>query len=58
MIQSRAIDNLLRLFFESDEVRRLLRQRFAPDPPAPVNRVFPHGTKRENYADREFSLRN
>jgi putative zinc finger/helix-turn-helix YgiT family protein len=27
LIQSRAMDNLLRLFFESEEVRRLLRQR-------------------------------
>jgi putative zinc finger/helix-turn-helix YgiT family protein len=36
-IQSRAMDNLLRLFFESEEVRRLLRERFAPPP---VNRVF------------------
>jgi putative zinc finger/helix-turn-helix YgiT family protein len=42
MIQSRAMDNLLRLYFESEEVRTLLRQRFAPDPPAPPlgNRVF------------------
>ena len=39
MIQSRAMDNLLRLYFESEEVRRLLRQRFAPDQPAPVNRI-------------------
>jgi putative zinc finger/helix-turn-helix YgiT family protein len=36
-IQSRAMDNLLRLFFASEEVRRLLRERFAPPP---VNRVF------------------
>jgi putative zinc finger/helix-turn-helix YgiT family protein len=36
LIQSRAMDNLLRLFFESEEVRTLLRQRFAP---APVNRL-------------------
>jgi putative zinc finger/helix-turn-helix YgiT family protein len=33
MIQSRAMDNLLRLFFESEEARQLLRRRFAPDPP-------------------------
>jgi putative zinc finger/helix-turn-helix YgiT family protein len=55
LIQSRAMDNLLRLFFESEDVRRLLRQRFAPDSPSPVNRVFPH-IKSENYAEREFSL--
>lgn len=36
-LQSRAMDNLLRLFFASEEVRRLLRERFAPPP---VNRVF------------------
>jgi putative zinc finger/helix-turn-helix YgiT family protein len=29
LIQSRAMDNLLRLFFESDEVRRRLGQRLA-----------------------------
>ena len=29
LMQSRAMDNLLRLYFESDEVRWLLRQRFA-----------------------------
>jgi putative zinc finger/helix-turn-helix YgiT family protein len=34
-IQSRAMDNLLRLFFESREVRRLLERRFEPDPPVP-----------------------
>ena len=39
LIQSRAMDNLLRLFFGSEEVRRLLRQRFEPDPPTPVNRI-------------------
>lgn len=38
-IQSRAMDNLLRLFFRSEEVRRLLRDRFAPDTPKPVNRL-------------------
>jgi putative zinc finger/helix-turn-helix YgiT family protein len=38
-IQSRAMDNLLRLYFESEEVRRLLRERFAPDPPKPANRI-------------------
>jgi putative zinc finger/helix-turn-helix YgiT family protein len=55
MIQSRAMDNLLRLFFESEEVRRLLRQRFAPDSPSPVNRVFPH-IRRESYSDVKFIL--
>jgi putative zinc finger/helix-turn-helix YgiT family protein len=39
LIQSRAMDNLLRLFFESEEVRKLLRRRFEPDPPACVNRI-------------------
>jgi putative zinc finger/helix-turn-helix YgiT family protein len=55
MIQSRAMDNLLRLFFESDEVRRLLRERFAPDPPKPVNRVF-RCAKRESYVSVQFTL--
>jgi len=55
MIQSRAMDNLLRLFFESEEVRRLLRERFVSAPRSPVNRVFPN-IKSENYADRKFSL--
>ena len=55
LIQSRAMDNLLRLYFESEEVRRLLRQRFAPDPPKPVNRVF-RCAKREGYATVEFTL--
>lgn len=32
MIQSRAMDNLLRLFFESDEVRKLLRSRLTARP--------------------------
>jgi putative zinc finger/helix-turn-helix YgiT family protein len=40
MIQSRAMDNLLRLFFESEEVRKLLQRRFQPDPPPPVNRCY------------------
>jgi putative zinc finger/helix-turn-helix YgiT family protein len=57
MIQSRAMDNLLRLFFESEEVRRLLRRRFEPDPPPPVNRVF-NRIKAESCAVVEFSLRN
>jgi putative zinc finger/helix-turn-helix YgiT family protein len=56
MIQSRAMDNLLRLYFESDEVRRLLRTRFAPNPPNRVF-VFPH-IKRESHTDKEFALRN
>jgi putative zinc finger/helix-turn-helix YgiT family protein len=30
LIQSRAMDNLLRLYFESEEVRGLLARRFAP----------------------------
>jgi putative zinc finger/helix-turn-helix YgiT family protein len=48
MIQSRAMDNLLRLFFRSEEVRTLLRQGFTTDPPS-VNRVFKR-VKPENYA--------
>jgi putative zinc finger/helix-turn-helix YgiT family protein len=55
MIQSRAMDNLLRLFFESEEVRRLLRERFAPAPPPPVNRVY-RCIKRETHATVQFSL--
>jgi putative zinc finger/helix-turn-helix YgiT family protein len=49
IMQSRAMDNLLRLYFESEEVRKLLRQRFAPGPPAPVNRIFKY-VHRETYA--------
>jgi len=56
LIQSRAMDNLLRLFFESVEVRRLLRQRFVLNP-QPVNRVFKR-IRPESYANKEFSLRN
>jgi putative zinc finger/helix-turn-helix YgiT family protein len=57
MIQSRAMDNLLRLFFHSEEVRALLRQRFAKKPPPPINRVFPR-IKAASYIDVEFSIRN
>jgi len=57
MIQSRAMDNLLRLFFSSKEVQRLLRERFRADPPPTVNRVF-RCIKREKYVGVEFSLRN
>jgi len=41
LIQSRAMDNLLRLFFKSEEVRKLLRQKFQePDPPDQgINRI-------------------
>jgi putative zinc finger/helix-turn-helix YgiT family protein len=39
MIQSRAMDNLLRLFFGSEEVRQLLRHRFESEDTAPVNRI-------------------
>jgi putative zinc finger/helix-turn-helix YgiT family protein len=38
-IQSRAMDNLLRLFFESEEVRGLLRRRFKEPAAVPVNRI-------------------
>jgi len=55
MIQSRAMDNLLRLFFQSEEVQRLLRERFAPEPQAPVNRVF-RQIKQESYAEKLFIL--
>jgi putative zinc finger/helix-turn-helix YgiT family protein len=37
LIQSRAMDNLLRLYFQSKEVRRLLGERLAASP-VPVNR--------------------
>ena len=53
MIQSRAMDNLLRLFFESEEVRRLLRTRFAHDPP---NRIPWHRIKVESYTAVTFDL--
>jgi putative zinc finger/helix-turn-helix YgiT family protein len=39
MIQSRAMDNLLRLYFESEEVRRLLHSKFEPDAAKLVNRI-------------------
>lgn len=52
MIQSRAMDNLLRLYFESEEVQRLLRTRFAP-----VNRIGGLRVKIERYADVTFTLR-
>jgi putative zinc finger/helix-turn-helix YgiT family protein len=58
MIQSRAMDNLMRLFFGSEEVRALLRQRFAPSSPLPVNRILWKHIKLESYAALEFSLRN
>ncbi len=57
LIQSRAMDNLLRLFFESEEVRRLLQRRFEPVAPPPVNRVFKR-IKAASCAVVEFSLRN
>lgn len=56
MIQSRAMDNLLRLFFESEEARRLLRERFAPDRAIPVNRIRCHRIKVESYAAVNFDL--
>jgi putative zinc finger/helix-turn-helix YgiT family protein len=56
MIQSRAMDNLLRLFFESEEVRRLLRKRFAPDPPVPFNRIRCRYTQAETYITLDFAL--
>ena len=56
MIQSRAMDNLLRLYFESKEVRELLGRRFAKPPPPPVNRVWKR-IKEESYSSVEFSLR-
>jgi len=39
LIQSRAMDNLLRLCFESEDARRLLRRRFEPESAPPVNRI-------------------
>ncbi|HYT94741.1 MAG TPA: type II TA system antitoxin MqsA family protein [Gemmataceae bacterium] len=56
LIQSRAMDNLLRLYFESKEVRELLGRRFAKPPPPPVNRVWKR-IKEESYSSVEFSLR-
>jgi putative zinc finger/helix-turn-helix YgiT family protein len=56
MIQSRAMDNLLRLFFESEEVRRILRQRSAPDLPRPVNRIRYQRIRVESYAAVDFAL--
>ncbi len=56
LIQSRAMDNLLRLFFESEEVRRLLRQRFAaPARVAPERIKLKHVSAR-SCAAMEFSL--
>jgi putative zinc finger/helix-turn-helix YgiT family protein len=59
MIQSRAMDNLLRLYFGSAEVRTLLRQRFTTDPSPPVNRVYKQ-INRKDHAHKcaNFSLRN
>jgi putative zinc finger/helix-turn-helix YgiT family protein len=57
LIQSRAMDNLMRLFFGSEDVRRLLRERFKPAPPLATNRVFKHVSV-ERYERLEFSLRN
>ena len=56
MIQSRAMDNLLRLFFESEEVRRLLRERFAPEGRKPDNRGFRH-INPEDYKAVDFEIR-
>jgi putative zinc finger/helix-turn-helix YgiT family protein len=42
-IQSRAMDNLLRLYFESEEVRKLLRQRFKQPEAIPLIRSAPDG---------------
>ena len=56
-IQSRAMDNLLRLFFESEEVRRLLRERFAPEPPVSTGPKCPeceHGYLVSFTRDEEF----
>jgi putative zinc finger/helix-turn-helix YgiT family protein len=59
MIQSRAMDNLMRLYFESEDVRRLLRQRFEPSPEPPVNRIRDFKwIKKTSYTRAEFSLRN
>jgi putative zinc finger/helix-turn-helix YgiT family protein len=56
MIQSRAMDNLLRLYFESEEVRTLLEQRFAP--PLVIPGPWPHIDAEKYTASRqEFRLR-
>lgn len=52
VIQSRAMDNLLRLFFESDDTRSRLKNKFKPQP---TNRVFPR-TKPELDKRPNFSL--
>ncbi|MGH7173998.1 MAG: type II TA system antitoxin MqsA family protein [Gemmataceae bacterium] len=57
VIQQRAMDNLLRLFFESEEVRDLLRRRFQPDPPAPVNRIMNlRYSQFEEHSGKDFDL--
>ncbi len=56
LIQSPAMDTLLRLYFESEEARTLLRQRFAPSPPVAVDRIQWRHIKVESYTALEFCL--
>ncbi len=56
LIQSRAMDNLLRLYFESKEVRDLLARRFEKPPPPSGNRVWKR-IEEKSYAALAFSLR-
>lgn len=37
-VQSRALDNLMRVFFASEDVRQILRERRVTRAPAPINR--------------------
>ena len=53
MIQSRAMDNLMRLYFASEEVRSLLARRFKP--PA-IERIKWPRIKQESYTAVGFSL--
>lgn len=54
VIQSRAMDNLLRLYFKSDEARRLLRDRFEEESNIP-NIYFPL-TRRCSKDKSDFDL--
>jgi putative zinc finger/helix-turn-helix YgiT family protein len=49
-IPSRSMDNLLRLYFESEEVRTLLRRKFTPDPPKRENRMLKYLPPEDEHA--------
>jgi hypothetical protein len=56
MIQSRAMDNLMRLYFESVECRDLLERRFKR---IPVDRIIKcRRIRMEGYTQIQFALRN